>query len=78
MGRLDGKVAIITGSNSGGGAAYVTSKAAVVGLTKHTAMRFAGTGIRCNSVNPSSIATPMAKIETHEPFRSDLFTGRCC
>ena len=26
-------------------------------------MRFAGTGIRCNSVNPSSIATPMAKID---------------
>ena len=47
----------------GCGGAYVTSKAAVVGLTKHTAMRFAGTGIRCNSVNPSSIATPMAKID---------------
>ena len=53
----------VAGQFGCGGAAYVTSKAAVVGLTKHTAMRFAGTGIRCNSVNPSSIATPMAKID---------------
>ena len=53
----------VAGQFGTGGAAYVTSKAAVVGLTKHTAMRFAGTGIRCNSVNPSSIATPMAKID---------------
>ena len=53
----------VAGQFGTGGAAYVTSKAAIVGLTKHTAMRFAGTGIRCNSVNPSSIATPMAKID---------------
>ena len=45
------------------GAAYVTSKAAVIGITKHTALRFAGTGIRCNSVNPSTIITPMAKTD---------------
>ena len=53
----------VAGQFGTGGAAYVTSKAAVVGITKHTAMRFAGTGIRCNSVNPSSIATPMAKTD---------------
>ena len=53
----------VAGQFGTGGAAYVTSKAAVVGITKHTAIRFTGTGIRCNSVNPSSIATPMAHID---------------
>ena len=49
----------VAGAFGAGGAAYVTSKAAVIGLTKHTALRFTGTGIRCNSVNPSTIVTPM-------------------
>lgn len=49
----------VAGAFGTGGASYVTSKAAVIGLTKHTAMRFTGTGIRCNSVNPSTIITPM-------------------
>ena len=49
----------VAGHFGTGGAAYVTSKAAVIGLTKHTAVRFTGTGIRCNSVNPSTIITPM-------------------
>ena len=49
----------VAGHFGTGGAAYVTSKAAVIGLTKHTALRFTGTGIRCNSVNPSTIVTPM-------------------
>ena len=49
----------VAGHFGTGGAAYVTSKAAVIGLTKHTAVRFTGTGIRCNSVNPSTIVTPM-------------------
>ena len=49
----------VAGAFGTGGASYVTSKAAVIGLTKHTAVRFTGTGIRCNSVNPSTIVTPM-------------------
>lgn len=49
----------VAGAFGTGGAAYVTSKAGVIGLTKHTALRFTGTGIRCNSVNPSTIVTPM-------------------
>ena len=49
----------VAGAFGTGGAAYATSKAAVIGLTKHTAIRFTGTGIRCNSVNPSTIITPM-------------------
>ena len=49
----------VAGAFGTGGASYVTSKAAVIGMTKHTALRFTGTGIRCNSVNPSTIITPM-------------------
>ena len=37
----------VAGQFGTGGAAYVTSKAAIVGITKHTAMRFTGTGIPC-------------------------------
>ena len=42
-----------------GGAAYVASKAAIVGVTKHTALRFQATGIRCNAICPGNIITPM-------------------
>lgn len=62
----------VAGAFGTGGAAYVTSKAAVIGLTKHTAMRFTGTGIRCNSINPSSIATPMAKTDP-ATLNQDMF-----
>lgn len=62
----------VAGQFGTGGAAYVTSKAAVIGLTKHTALRYAGTGIRCNSVNPSSIATPMAKTDP-ATLNQDMF-----
>lgn len=52
-------VASVAGVFGCGGAAYVSSKSAVIGVTKHTALRFAGTGIRCNVVCPSTIVTPM-------------------
>ena len=47
----------VAGQFGTGGAAYVTSKAAVVGLTKHTALRFAGTGIRCNAIAPGFLVS---------------------
>ena len=37
----------------------VQSKAAVIGLTKHTALRFQKDGIRCNAICPGNIITPM-------------------
>ncbi|MGG7214827.1 SDR family NAD(P)-dependent oxidoreductase [Clostridium nigeriense] len=52
-------VSSIAGVSGCGGAAYVSSKAAIIGLTSHTALRFAGTDIRCNVVCPGSIVTPM-------------------
>ena len=44
---------------SGASIAYVASKAAVIGLTKHTALRFQKDGIRCNAICPGNIITPM-------------------
>ena len=52
-------VASVAGHTGGGGACYVASKAAIIGVTKHTAMRFATSNIRCNVVCPGSIITPM-------------------
>ncbi|MHC5310520.1 SDR family NAD(P)-dependent oxidoreductase [Myroides sp. LJL116] len=39
--------------------AYTTAKHAVVGLTKNIAVEYASKGIRCNSVGPGYIDTPL-------------------
>ena len=52
-------VASVAGCNGGGGAAYVSSKAAIIGVTKHTALLLADKYIRCNAVCPGTIGTPM-------------------
>ena len=52
-------IASIAGAKGCGGAAYVASKAAIIGVTKHTALRFQATGIRCNAICPGNITTPM-------------------
>lgn len=64
-------VASVAGLNGGGGAAYVASKAAILGITKHTAMRCAKSGVRCNALCPSMINTPMA-VTTGETMDSDM------
>ena len=40
-----------------GGMAYVASKHALVGMTKHIGFMFQDKGIRCNAIAPGSIAT---------------------
>ncbi|SHH68734.1 NAD(P)-dependent dehydrogenase, short-chain alcohol dehydrogenase family [Anaerosphaera aminiphila DSM 21120] len=40
-----------------GGMAYVASKHAVIGMTKHIGFEFQEYGIRCNAVAPGSVAT---------------------
>ncbi len=52
-------VASVAGVMGCGGAAYVASKAAIIGITRHTALRFVGTGVRCNAICPGTIVTPM-------------------
>ena len=52
-------VASVAGVNGGGGAAYVSTKSAIIGITKHTALLCADKYIRCNAVCPGTIVTPM-------------------
>lgn len=52
-------VASVAGYNGGGGAAYVSTKAALIGITKHTALLCADKYIRCNAICPGTIVTPM-------------------
>jgi 3-oxoacyl-[acyl-carrier protein] reductase len=43
------------------GVAYTSTKGAVNTMTKNIAIRFTGTGIRCNAIAPGVTDTPMAK-----------------
>ena len=66
-------VASVAGVMGCGGAAYVASKAAIVGVTRHTALRFAGTNVRCNAVCPGTIVTPMVADMNPANLDMDIF-----
>lgn len=66
-------VASVAGVMGCGGAAYVASKAAIIGITRHTALRFAGKGIRCNAVCPGTIVTPMVSGMNSANMDADMF-----
>lgn len=55
---------------------YVTSKAAVVGLTKTLAHEFGSKGVRVNSIMPGSIATEREKRDVHTPEYKALVLQR--
>lgn len=51
-------IASVGGLNGGrAGAAYTTSKHALIGLTKNTGYMYAKTGIRCNAIAPGAVNT---------------------
>lgn len=54
-------VTSINGSLPVGGVAYTSTKGAVNTMTENIAIRFTGTGIRCNAVAPGNTDTPMAQ-----------------
>jgi 3-oxoacyl-[acyl-carrier protein] reductase len=55
-------VASTAGLNGGnGGAAYTTSKHAVIGLTRQLCFDYAREGIRCNVICPGAVETGMTK-----------------
>jgi NAD(P)-dependent dehydrogenase (short-subunit alcohol dehydrogenase family) len=47
-------------SGAAAGAAYTTSKHALVGLTKNTAWFYGPKGVRCNAIAPGGVATNIA------------------
>jgi NAD(P)-dependent dehydrogenase (short-subunit alcohol dehydrogenase family) len=61
MGRLDGKVALISGGARGQGATETRL------FTKSTAVQHAHENIRCNSVHPGPIETPMIQDSLNDP-----------
>ena len=66
-------IASIAGAFGCGGAAYVASKAAVIGITKHTALRFQEAGIRCNAICPGTVVTPMTASTDPASLDPDMF-----
>ncbi|MEB3966855.1 SDR family NAD(P)-dependent oxidoreductase [Streptomyces kunmingensis] len=56
-GRIVNVVSEAALRGSAAGAAYTTSKHALVGLTKSSAYQYAGTGVRVNAVAPGAVAT---------------------
>ena len=50
---------------------YVAAKHGVIGLMKNIALELAPYGIRCNSINPGAIKTPM----TDHQGAWDMFAG---
>lgn len=66
-------IASIAGAKGCGGAAYVASKAAIIGITRHTALRFQAQGIRCNVICPGTIVTPMVADMNAANLDPDMF-----
>ena len=58
---------VALGPGSGRSAAYAASKGAVRLLTKSTAVHYGPEGIRCNSVHPGFIETPMTQPFLDQP-----------
>lgn len=65
-------VASVAGEKGCGGAAYAASKAGLIGLTKHIALRFSNTSIRANVVCPGTIVTPMTMNSTAADMDRDM------
>ncbi|MFS4469882.1 SDR family NAD(P)-dependent oxidoreductase [Chryseobacterium sp. T20] len=64
MPRNEGVIVNVTSVNGSlpvCGVAYTSTKGAVNIMTKNIAIRFSGTGIRCNAVAPGHTDTPMAR-----------------
>lgn len=59
-------VASISAERGCGGAVYVATKGAIISMTRHIALRFAGKGIRANCICPGTVWTPMTKEQLKE------------
>ena len=74
-------VGSIGGVYHNAGVAYSAAKAGVNGLTRNIALQYAGTGIRCNSVNPGPTTTSMFSPEVLaacDKEMQDIAFGHIC
>lgn len=62
-------VASVAGQFGTGGAAYVASKAGLIGITKEAALRYQNAQIRFNAICPGTIVTPM--VADSDPAKLD-------
>lgn len=56
-------ISSVAGISGNSGAAYSSSKHAVVSLSKNIAIQYTGTGIRCNTICPGPTTTAMTKAD---------------
>lgn len=59
-------ISSVAGISGNSGAAYSSSKHAVVSLTKNIAIQYTGTGIRCNTICPGPTVTSMTVLTPEE------------
>ena len=57
--------------SAGGGLAYTSSKAGLLGLTRHLAFDYGPRGIRVNAICPGGVDTPMLRAGAVSAARSD-------
>ncbi len=56
-------VASISAELGVAGAVYCASKGAIISMTRHIGLRFAGKGIRANCICPGTVWTPMTRVQ---------------
>lgn len=66
-------VSSVAGISGNSGAAYSSSKHAVVGLSKNIAIQYTGTGIRCNTICPGRTLTAMNTQQSKDDVGEDGF-----
>ncbi|MBR1781732.1 MAG: SDR family oxidoreductase [Oscillospiraceae bacterium] len=59
-------ISSVAGISGNSGAAYSSSKHAVVSLSKNIAMQYVGAGIRCNTICPGPTTTGMTELKPEE------------
>lgn len=65
-------VSSVAGISGNSGAAYSSSKHAVVSLSKNIAIQYTGTGIRCNTICPGPTMTGMTECKPEETAEDGL------